>query len=49
MTADLMPQKDKLKVMITSGVSCPDALVVRVIARVAELSHHLETLEALSQ
>lgn len=37
MTNDFIPQKDRLRVMITSGASCPDALVERVIARLAEL------------
>lgn len=49
MTADFMPHKDKLKVMITSGASCPDALVERVIARVAELTQNLDALEVLSE
>lgn len=38
MTTNFIPQKEALKVMVTSGASCPDALVERVIARLAELT-----------
>ena len=38
MTTNFIPQKVALKVMVTSGASCPDALVERVIARLAELT-----------
>ena len=33
-----LPQRDALRVMITSGASCPDALVERVIDRLAMLT-----------
>ncbi|HTN18725.1 MAG TPA: 4-hydroxy-3-methylbut-2-enyl diphosphate reductase, partial [Chitinophagaceae bacterium] len=38
MTADFLPAKDKVRIMITSGASCPDALVERIIERLALLS-----------
>ncbi len=37
-TLDYMPPNTPLRVMITSGASCPDALVERVIGRLAELT-----------
>ena len=49
MTTDFIPQKETLKIMVTSGASCPDALVERVIARLAELTanpYDVETLVA---
>ena len=45
-TKDYLPADRPLKVMITSGASCPDALVERVIERLAELTgneHKMET------
>lgn len=48
MTTDFMPKSDKLKVMITSGASCPDALVERVISRLAELTNNQDSLNLLS-
>ena len=37
-TTDYLPTHKPVKVMVTSGASCPDALVERVIARLAELT-----------
>ena len=37
-TANYLPQKELLRVMITSGASCPDALVERVIHRLATMT-----------
>jgi len=34
-TSDFLPQKDVVKVLITSGASCPDALVEEVIRKLA--------------
>ncbi len=36
-TFDYLPKKEKLKVMITSGASCPDALVDQTIVKLAQL------------
>lgn len=47
MTTDFMPQKENLKIMVTSGASCPDALVERVIARLAELTANQFDVEDL--
>jgi 4-hydroxy-3-methylbut-2-enyl diphosphate reductase len=37
-TSGYIPEKSSLRVMITSGASCPDALVERVIERLAVLT-----------
>jgi len=37
-TEDYLPSQSPLKIMITSGASCPDALVERVIDRLAEIT-----------
>ncbi|MBS1774616.1 MAG: 4-hydroxy-3-methylbut-2-enyl diphosphate reductase [Bacteroidetes bacterium] len=37
-TNDYLPFKTPLRIMITSGASCPDALVERVMERLAELT-----------
>ncbi len=37
-TQDYLPQKENISVMITSGASCPDALVERVIERLCVLT-----------
>ncbi len=44
-TENYLPNKTPLRIMITSGASCPDALVERVIERLAELTHNTEGLE----
>ncbi|OJW81265.1 MAG: 4-hydroxy-3-methylbut-2-enyl diphosphate reductase [Bacteroidetes bacterium 46-16] len=44
-----LPATRPLKVMITSGASCPDALVERVIGRLAGITGNEEALESLSQ
>jgi len=33
-----LPEKETLRIMITSGASCPDALVEKIILRVAEIT-----------
>lgn len=38
MTEHFLPQSTTIKVMITSGASCPDALVERIIGRLAALT-----------
>ncbi|HEY1032055.1 MAG TPA: 4-hydroxy-3-methylbut-2-enyl diphosphate reductase [Flavipsychrobacter sp.] len=44
-TENYLPNKTPLRIMITSGASCPDALVERVMERLAELTHNTEGLE----
>lgn len=43
-----LPSKQPLRVMITSGASCPDALVERVMERLAELTSNSEALAAVA-
>jgi len=47
-TSDYLPANHPLKVMITSGASCPDALVERVIGRLAELTSNENVIEAIT-
>ncbi len=42
-----LPSKTPLKVMITSGASCPDALVERVIERLAEITGTVQELQEM--
>jgi 4-hydroxy-3-methylbut-2-enyl diphosphate reductase len=42
-----LPQKDSIRIMVTSGASCPDALVERVITRLAALTGNEAALEPL--
>lgn len=44
-TNDYLPDKYQLRVMITSGASCPDALVERVIERLAMLTGNTQALQ----
>ena len=46
-TNHFLPDAASIKVMITSGASCPDALVEGVIERLAELTGNTAALEAL--
>lgn len=46
-TKDYLPQKEKINVMITSGASCPDALVERVIERLSTLTNNNEFLKSV--
>jgi len=46
-TTGYLPAKNEIRVMITSGASCPDALVERVIERLAILTGNGAGLEAL--
>lgn len=44
-TTDYLPQHRPLRVMITAGASCPDALVERVIERLAMITGNEEALD----
>lgn len=52
-TRDYLPQKRPVTVLITSGASCPDAIVENVIRRLAQLlgveKHLGELIDALSE
>ncbi len=47
-TNNYLPSKQPLRVMITSGASCPDALVERVMERLAELTENSEALATVA-
>lgn len=47
-TGGYLPAKSPLKIMITSGASCPDALVERVIERLAEITGNEDELEKVA-
>lgn len=44
-TQGYLPDKESLRVMITSGASCPDALVERIIERLALLTGNSQALQ----
>lgn len=48
-TQNYLPEKDSCKIIITSGASCPDALVERVIERLAILTGNENQLLQLQQ
>ena len=48
-TIDFLPEKIPLKILITSGASCPDALVENVIARLASFYQSNKNIEELIQ
>ncbi|HLO69514.1 MAG TPA: 4-hydroxy-3-methylbut-2-enyl diphosphate reductase [Flavipsychrobacter sp.] len=47
-TNNYLPNKSPLRIMITSGASCPDALVERVMERLAELTSNNEALATVA-
>ncbi|MBN9484861.1 MAG: 4-hydroxy-3-methylbut-2-enyl diphosphate reductase [Bacteroidetes bacterium 43-93] len=47
-TENYLPAHTPLRIMITSGASCPDALVERVMERLAELTNNTEALEQVA-
>lgn len=46
-TTDYLPTKRPLNIMVTSGASCPDALVENVVTRIAELTGKESELEGV--
>jgi 4-hydroxy-3-methylbut-2-en-1-yl diphosphate reductase len=48
-TRDYMPSKTPVKVLITSGASCPDSLVEAVMKKLCELNHVLLEEEELTR
>ena len=48
-TANYLPHHKPLRVMITSGASCPDALVERVIEQLAALTGNNGAIEAVTE
>jgi 4-hydroxy-3-methylbut-2-enyl diphosphate reductase len=48
-TTPYLPKQETLKIMITSGASCPDALVERVIERLAAITGNGAALQELME
>ncbi len=48
-TLNYLPVAKPVRIMITSGASCPDALVERVIMRLADITGNEQVLSALTQ
>ncbi len=48
-TLNYLPAEKPVRIMITSGASCPDALVERVIMRLADITGNEQALSALTQ
>jgi 4-hydroxy-3-methylbut-2-enyl diphosphate reductase len=48
-TVDYLPAHNPLRIMVTSGASCPDALVERVIERLARITGNTEAFDALRE
>ena len=48
-TENYLPANEKIKIMITSGASCPDALVERVMERLSLLTGNQERFDQLKE
>jgi 4-hydroxy-3-methylbut-2-enyl diphosphate reductase len=48
-TKDFLPAKRPLKIMISSGASCPDSLVEEVMDKLAEILTVQQKFEKLKQ
>ena len=46
-TNDFIPDKDVVDILITSGASCPDAIVEEVIEKAASLFENVRPLETV--
>ena len=46
-TSNFIPQKDVVDILITSGASCPDAIVEEVIEKAASFFENVNSLEAV--
>ncbi len=49
MTADFLPVKETVRILITSGASCPDALVEGVIKKLADIYEVRDMMEGLER
>lgn len=47
-TIDYLPMKDKLKILMTSGASCPDAVVEKVIGRLISFYTNTRDMESVA-
>ena len=48
-TSNFLPQKQAIKILITSGASCPDALVEKIIEKIAGFFGSQNTLEKMKE
>jgi 4-hydroxy-3-methylbut-2-en-1-yl diphosphate reductase len=48
-TADYLPKKEPVRILITSGASCPDALVEGVISKLADIYGVKDMMEGLER
>jgi 4-hydroxy-3-methylbut-2-enyl diphosphate reductase len=48
-TTSFLPKKEPLKILLTSGASCPDALVEGVIVKLASFFSVKKTMEAITE
>ena len=48
-STNYIPPVSPLRVMVTSGASCPDALVERVIERLAQITGNEHAIEAMTE
>ncbi len=48
-TLDFLPQKNTIKILISSGASCPDAMVEAVINKIADMKNDGEKLSRLKE
>jgi len=46
-TSNFIPDKEPVSILITSGASCPDAMVEEVIVKLAEMKSSVEALEKI--
>jgi 4-hydroxy-3-methylbut-2-enyl diphosphate reductase len=44
-TSDFIPKKDKVKIILTSGASCPDAVVENVLKELLSFFDNRKSIE----
>jgi 4-hydroxy-3-methylbut-2-en-1-yl diphosphate reductase len=49
MTQNFLPQKTPVNIVLTSGASCPDTLVDRVMLRILDFYNETKPVEAVLQ
>jgi 4-hydroxy-3-methylbut-2-enyl diphosphate reductase len=49
LTADYLPKKEPVRILLTSGASCPDALVEGVISKLADIYGVRDMMEGLER
>jgi 4-hydroxy-3-methylbut-2-enyl diphosphate reductase len=48
-THGYLPEKEKIRILITSGASCPDAIVESVITKLSAFFPHGKSIEEISE